>query len=222
VFINGKGSFIAMNLNQNYLTQLHQSLDNEIENLRDDAESNQVPIVDKLTLDLLKQLIRMNNAKEILEIGTAIGYSSMQFASISDGIKVTTIERNENMIMNAKVHFQEFNYQHQIRLIEADALEAYDQVNDREYDMIFIDAAKAQSRKFFELYTPLLKKGGLVVTDNVLYHGFVSNIDIVRSRNVKQMVKKVQQYNQWLMKQSHFTTNFINMDDGIAISIKGE
>lgn len=222
MFINGKGSFIAMNLNQNYLTQLHQSLDNEIENLRDDAESNQVPIVDKLTLDLLKQLIRMNNAKEILEIGTAIGYSSMQFASISDGIKVTTIERNENMIMNAKVHFQEFNYQHQIRLIEADALEAYDQVNDREYDMIFIDAAKAQSRKFFELYTPLLKKGGLVVTDNVLYHGFVSNIDIVRSRNVKQMVKKVQQYNQWLMKQSHFTTNFINMDDGIAISIKGE
>ena len=211
-----------MNLNQNYLTQLHQSLDTEIENLRDDAESNQVPIVDKLTLDLLKQLIRMNNAKEILEIGTAIGYSSMQFASISDGIKVTTIERNENMIMNAKVHFQEFNYQHQIRLIEADALEAYDQVNDREYDMIFIDAAKAQSRKFFELYTPLLKKGGLVVTDNVLYHGFVSNIDIVRSRNVKQMVKKVQQYNQWLMKQSHFTTNFINMDDGIAISIKGE
>ena len=222
MFINGKGSFIAMNLNQNYLTQLHQSLDTEIENLRDDAESNQVPIVDKLTLDLLKQLIRMNNAKEILEIGTAIGYSSMQFASISDGIKVTTIERNENMIMNAKVHFQEFNYQHQIRLIEADALEAYDQVNDREYDMIFIDAAKAQSRKFFELYTPLLKKGGLVVTDNVLYHGFVSNIDIVRSRNVKQMVKKVQQYNQWLMKQSHFTTNFINMDDGIAISIKGE
>ncbi|MEQ6086234.1 O-methyltransferase [Staphylococcus saccharolyticus] len=211
-----------MNLNQNYLTQLHQSLDTEIENLRDDAESNQVPIVDKLTLDLLKQLIRMNNAKEILEIGTAIGYSSMQFASISDDIKVTTIERNENIIMNAKVHFQEFNYQHQIRLIEADALEAYDQVNDREYDMIFIDAAKAQSRKFFELYTPLLKKGGLVVTDNVLYHGFVSNIDIVRSRNVKQMVKKVQQYNQWLMKQSHFTTNFINMDDGIAISIKGE
>ena len=222
MFINGKGSFIAMNLNQNYLTQLHQSLDTEIENLRDDAESNQVPIVDKLTLDLLKQLIRMNNAKEILEIGTAIGYSSMQFASISDDIKVTTIERNENMIMNAKVHFQEFNYQHQIRLIEADALEAYDQVNDREYDMIFIDAAKAQSRKFFELYTPLLKKGGLVVTDNVLYHGFVSNIDIVRSRNVKQMVKKVQQYNQWLMKQSHFTTNFINMDDGIAISIKGD
>ena len=88
--------------------------------------------------------------------------------------------------------------------------------------MIFIDAAKAQSMKFFQLYTPLLKKGGIVVTDNVLYRGFVSNIDVVRSRNVKQMVKKVQQYNEWLMEQSQFTTNFINMDDGLAISIKGE
>lgn len=83
----------------------------------------------------------------------------------------------------------------------------YDSVSDRLYDMIFIDAAKAQS-KIFELYTPLLRKGGLVVTDNVLYHGFVSNIDIVRSRNVRQMVKKVQQYNQWLMNQSGYTTNF--------------
>lgn len=100
-------------------------------------------------------------------------------------------------------------------------MNAFEQVNDKQYDMIFIDAAKAQSMKFFQLYTPLLK-GGIVVTDNVLYHGFVSNIDVVRSRNVKQMVKKVQQYNEWLMEQSQFTTNFINMDDGLAISIKGE
>ncbi|MEL3747118.1 methyltransferase, partial [Staphylococcus borealis] len=66
------------------------------------------------------------------------------------------------------------------------------------------------------------KKGGLVITDNVLYHGFVSNIDIVRSRNVKQMVKKVQKFNEWLMNQENYSTNFINMDDGLAISIKGE
>ncbi|NYM82792.1 methyltransferase, partial [Salmonella enterica subsp. enterica serovar Typhimurium] len=69
---------------------------------------------------------------------------------------------------------------------------------------------------------PLLKNGGLVITDNVLYHGFVSDIDIVRSRNVKQMVKKVQKYNTWLMKQKNYKTNFLNMDDGLAISIKGE
>lgn len=211
-----------MDLNQNYLTQLHQKLDTNIENLRLYAEDNQVPIVDKLTLDMIKQLIRMNHTKNILEIGTAIGYSSMQFSSVANDIHVTTIERNEDMIALARNYFQEYGYNEQIRLIEGNALETYQQVNDREYDMIFIDAAKAQSKKFFELYTPLLRKGGIVVTDNVLYHGFVSNIDIVRSRNVRQMVKKVQQYNHWLMEQSGYTTNFLNIDDGLAISIKGE
>ena len=81
-----------MDLNQDYLTQLHQRLDTNIENLRSYAEDNQVPIVDKLTLDMIKQLIRMNHTKQILEIGTAIGYSSMQFASVASDIEVTTIE----------------------------------------------------------------------------------------------------------------------------------
>ncbi|EHS70778.1 O-methyltransferase domain protein [Staphylococcus aureus subsp. aureus IS-125] len=81
---------------------------------------------------------------------------------------------------------------------------------------------KRNQRNFFEIYTPLLKHQGLVITDNVLYHGFVSDIGIVRSRNVRQMVKKVQDYNEWLIKQPGYTTNFLNIDDGLAISIKGE
>ena len=81
----------------------------------------------------------------------------MQFANISKDINVTTIERNEDMIHLAKVH-KKYRYQNQIRLIEYDALNAFEQVNDKQYDMIFIDAAKAQSMKFFQLYTPLLKK----------------------------------------------------------------
>ncbi len=81
-------------------------------------------------------------------------------------------------------------------------------VNDKVYDMIFIDAAKAQSKKFFEIYTPLLKHQGLVITDNVLYHGFVSDIGIVRCRNVRQMVKKVQDYNKSLMDQHRIYNEF--------------
>lgn len=110
-----------MDLNQDYLTQLHQRLDTNIENLRSYAEDNQVPIVDKLTLDMIKQLIRMNHTKQILEIGTAIGYSSMQFASVASDIEVTTIERNEDMLAQARHHFQEYHYEEQIRLIEGDA-----------------------------------------------------------------------------------------------------
>ncbi|TXO33563.1 methyltransferase, partial [Staphylococcus aureus] len=115
-----------------------------------------------------------------------------------------------------------YHFENQVRIIEGNALEQFENVNDKVYDMIFIDAAKAQSKKFFEIYTPLLKHKGLVITDNVLYHGFVSDIGIVRSRNVRQMVKKVQDYNEWLIKQPGYTTNFLNIDDGLAISIKGE
>ncbi|MCI2774546.1 O-methyltransferase [Staphylococcus petrasii] len=211
-----------MEANQQYLLEIHEKTNNHIEELRAYAEEHAVPIIDRLSLELVKQLIRIHQAKNILEIGTAIGYSSMQFASISDDISVTTIERDEDMIQQAKSNFEKFGYQSQIRLVEGNALEQYSNVDDQEYDIIFIDAAKAQSKKFFELYTPLLKKGGLVITDNVLYHGFVADIDVVRSRNVKQMVKKVQKFNAWLMTQENYQTNFVNMDDGLAISIKGE
>ena len=211
-----------MEANQQYLLDKHRKTDNKIETLREYAEQNAVPIVDRLSLEMIKQLIRIQRAKNILEIGTAIGYSSMQFASVSNDIHITTIERDEEMITQAKSNFETYGYSSQIRLIEGNALEQYNEVNDKQYDIIFIDAAKAQSKKFFEYYTPLLRNGGLVITDNVLYHGFVSNIDIVRSRNVKQMVKKVQKFNDWLISLENYSTNFINMDDGLAISIKGE
>lgn len=211
-----------MENNESYLLNLHKQRDNDIESLRTYAEEHQVPIVDRLTLDMIKQLIRLHKPLNILEIGTAIGYSAMQFASVASDIHVTTIERDSEMQQKALEHFKQFGYTSQIRMLQGDALEQFSKVSDRTYDMIFIDAAKAQSKKFFELYTPLLKVGGLVITDNVLYHGFVSDISVVRTRNVRQMVKKVIEYNEWLMNNQAYTTNFLNMDDGLAISIKGE
>ncbi|WP_426457158.1 O-methyltransferase [Staphylococcus cohnii] len=211
-----------MDNNQSYLLELHKENDIAIEQLRPYAVEHHVPIVDRLTLDMIKQLIRIHKPKRILEIGTAIGYSSMQFASVSKDIKVVTIERDVDMQLKAQKNFAKFGYHTQIELIEKDALEAFENIQHESFDMIFIDAAKAQSKKFFTLYEPLLKEGGIIVTDNVLYHGFVSDIAVVRSRNVRQMVKKVQEYNEWLMVQPRFTTNFLNIDDGLAISIKGE
>jgi predicted O-methyltransferase YrrM len=208
--------------NQAYLLNLLDYNSTNIEELRAYAEENDVPIVDRMTLEMIKQIIRIHKPTKILEIGTAIGYSSMQFAAIDPQIQVTTIERNEQMQAQASSNFERFNFQQQIQMIKGDALEQFDSVKNQTFDMIFIDAAKAQSKKFFELYTPLLKQNGVVITDNVLYHDFVADIDVVRNRNVKQMVKKIQKYNEWLIQNDSFTTNFLNIDDGLAISIKGE
>ena len=149
--------------NQNYLLSL-QNYDSPIDALRSIAEKNNVPIIDQLSLDLIKQLIRIHNSKHILEIGSAIGYSAMQFASVNSDIQITTIERNEAMIQEAKANIENLGYQSQIRLIEADATGALELVNDQSYDMIFIDAAKAQSQRFFELYSPLLREKGVIIT----------------------------------------------------------
>lgn len=211
-----------MDKNHLYVLSLLEHNNVDIESLRPYAETHKVPIVDKVSLEMIKQTIRLHKPIHILEIGTAIGYSAMQFASVDQNIQVTTIERDESMINLAKTNFNQFGYEQQINLIEGNALEQFESVEDKQFDMIFIDAAKAQSLKFFQLFTPLLKIGGVVITDNVLYHGFVSDIDVVRTRNVRQMVKKVQQYNEWLMQQTNFNTTFLDIDDGLAISIKGE
>ena len=213
---------LKMDNNQSYLLNLHKQTDETIESLRPYAEANNVPIVDSLTLEMIKQLIRLHKPQNILEIGTAIGYSAMQFASVSKDVHITTIERDSDMQQHAKENIRKYDFSNQVTLVEGDALEQFHNVEQESFDMIFIDAAKAQSKKFFELYTPLLKEGGVVITDNVLYHGFVSDISVVRTRNVRQMVKKVIEYNEWLMNNEAYTTNFLNIDDGLAISIKGE
>lgn len=204
--------------NRTYITQLNER--NNIDDLREYAEQHAVPIMDKVALEMVKQLIRIHQAEEILEIGTAIGYSAMHFASVNDDINVTTVERNEEMHSQAAVNIARFGYNDRIRSLLIDAAEAYEAVADREYDILFIDAAKAQSKKFFELYSPLVKRGGLIITDNILYHDFVGNIEIVRSRNVKQMVRKIEKYNDWLKEQQNYKTNFIDLGDGMSISVK--
>lgn len=191
-----------------------------IDDLIEVAKENDVPIMDKISVEFVKQLIRIQHAKSVLEIGTAIGYSALHFASVSENIHITTIERNATMYQYALKHIEQYKKAHQIRPIFKDALEAFDEVSDKEYEILFIDAAKAQSLKFFELYSPLVKKGGLIITDNILYHDFVGNIEIVRSRNIKQMVRKIEKYNTWLSENTAYDTNFIDIGDGMSISVK--
>ncbi|WP_239749206.1 O-methyltransferase [Mammaliicoccus sp. H-M34] len=204
-----------------YIEQLLFQNSSNIDELRAYATEHNVPIMDKISTEFVKQMIRIKDVRHILEIGTAIGYSAMHFASCHPNIKVWTIERSEEMYEQALTNIKQYDFEEQVQVVFADASVGYELLpNDQKFDLIFIDAAKAQSKKFFEIYEPFLNDDGIIITDNILYHGFVSDIDIVRNRNVKQMVKKVQQYNQWLMNRSDFNTTLINIGDGMAISKK--
>ncbi|MDT3994555.1 O-methyltransferase [Mammaliicoccus fleurettii] len=204
-----------------YIEQLLFQDSSNIDELRAYATEHNVPIMDKISTEFVKQMIRIKDVRHILEIGTAIGYSAMHFASCHPNIKVWTIERSEEMYEQALTNIKKYDFEEQVQVVFADASVGYELLpNNQKFDLIFIDAAKAQSKKFFEIYEPFLNDDGIIITDNILYHGFVSDIDIVRNRNVKQMVKKVQQYNQWLMNRSDFNTTLINIGDGMAISKK--
>lgn len=179
------------------------------------AEENNVPIIQKEGLNFILNYIKENEVKKILEIGTAIGYSAINMALIDENIKITTIERNKEMFSLAKKNIKDFNLEKRINIIYADALEA--EIKDK-YDLIFIDAAKAQYIKFFEKYKSNLKENGAIITDNLNFHGLANNPEEIHSKNLKALVRKINNYKEFLKENKEFKTNFYEKGDGISVS----
>lgn len=190
----------------------------EISKIRKYAEENNVPIMLDDGLNFLISYIIKNNVSNILEVGTAIGYSSIMMALSSPKVKITSIERDEKRYLEALKNIKKFNLEDRITLIYNDALSV--NLSD-EFDLIFIDAAKAQNIKFFEKFSPNLKVGGTIVTDNLNFHGLVEKDESeISSRNVRGIVRKTKAYIEYLKENPKFETTFYNIGDGISISIK--
>ena len=179
------------------------------------AKENNVPIIMQDGLEFIINYIKEHNIKNILEIGSAIGYSAINMALINANIKVTTIERNENMYAEARKNIRKFNLEKQITLVLKDALE----VNiTGKYDLIFIDAAKAQYIKFFEKFKNNLTKDGVIITDNLNFHGLTKNPEEIQSKNLKALVTKINNYKAFLKENKEFKTEFYQIGDGISVS----
>ena len=178
-----------------------------ISDLEKYAKEKHVPIMLKDGIEFLTDYISKNNIKHILEIGTAIGYSSIKMALVNKDIKITTIERDITMYNKALENVKLFNLENQINIIYSDALDI--ELNDK-YDLIFIDAAKAQYIKFFLKYKNNLNSNGVILTDNLCFHGLVEDSSNC-SRNTKQLVKKIKKYIEFLKDNEEFETEFISI-----------
>jgi predicted O-methyltransferase YrrM len=204
-----------------YLEQFNNQNENNhdfFEQLRNYAEKHNVPIIKRDSLVLIQGLLNIIDAKDMLEIGTAIGYSALSFVSFKLDLYVDTIERNELMYQEATKNVQILNKQDQVNIIFGDALEV-DNNSLRKYDVIFIDAAKAQYQKFFDKYAPLLKDNGIILTDNIIFHGCVAEQENL-SKNVRSMVKKIDMYNHYLNTLVDYNTYYIDSGDGLAITMR--
>ena len=187
-----------------------------IDQIKEYAIANNVPIMSDSGIRFLTNYIKDNNIKDILEVGTAIGYSAIMMAIVSDDIHITTIERDEKRYLEAIKNVKKMDLEDRIHLIYKDEIDV--KLNDK-FDLVFIDAAKAQNTKFFEKFEYNLNSNGTIITDNMNFHGLVlKNESEIESRNLRQLVRKIKDYKKFLENNSKYRTNFIEVGDGIAVS----
>ncbi len=183
------------------------------------AKDHNVPIMQNEGIAFLMRFIKANNIKNILEIGSAIGYSAILMASSDVDVKVTTIERDENYYMECLKNVKKCDFDKKVSVVFQDALEV-NLSDENKYDMIFIDAAKGQYIKFFEKFKYFLAPNGVIVTDNLKFHGYVGKSDEIESKNLRQLVKKIENYIEFLNNNQEFTTKIYDVGDGISISVR--
>lgn len=179
------------------------------------AKEHDVPILQEAGFEFVLKTIKEEGCQSFLELGTAIAKTSIAVAQIHPDMKVVTIERDQTMIEQAKQNISKAGVGNQITLIEADALEAE---VEGVFDCIFIDAAKAQYRRFFEKYCPHLSANGIIISDNMNFHGLVAHPERTNNRNTRQLVRKLKQYGDYLSQLDEFQTTFYDIGDGIAVT----
>lgn len=183
------------------------------------ADENHVPIIQPEVAALLKVLGKLNKPARILEVGTAIGYSSILFSGfLKPGGVIDTIERNEQMIELARKNIKTAGLQDTINVIAGDAMEVLGCL-DKQYDMIFLDAAKGQYSEFLEQSKRMLAAGGLLISDNVLYKGMIATDELVVRRK-KTIVTRMRSFLKTLCQDESFETSIIPIGDGVALSYK--
>ena len=205
------------NINYDHTSQFIEDLlnDTDFVDIRKYAIENNVPIMNSQTKELIVSILEIKNPKTILEIGTAIGYSSLCFSKYTDA-EITTIELDEKTASIAKKNFEKYNVD--VNLINDDAMKALRNINQG-FDFVFIDANKSRYLDYFKITSKLLNEGGIIIADNVLFRGEVSNDDIMEKRK-NTLVKRLRNFLAYITDLEEFTTSVIPIGDGLTLSVR--
>ncbi len=183
-----------------------------IDEIRVYGENNSVPIMSRDTITTIQRIIKDNNIKSILEVGTAIGYSTICFAST--GIdKIESIERDKERYDIAVSNVEKSG----LNNISLNLMDVFDFNTASKYDLIIIDAAKSQNRRIFEKFMNNLNENGIIIIDNLSFHGFVGKSNEIKSRNLRQMVRKIEKFIEYLKNNDEFDTEFIEVGDTLGV-----
>ena len=189
--------------------------DRDFLEIREYGQKNDIPIMNLETKEFIKTILSIQKPKTILEIGTAIGYSALVFEKYTKA-RITTIELEEKNANIARDNFRKYNKS--INLINDDAQKALNNINQG-FDFVFIDANKSHYLEYFEKSSNLLNDNGIIIADNVLFKGMVSNDDLVDKRMIT-IVKRLRNYLAYVMDRKDFKTTIIPIGDGLTLSYK--
>lgn len=209
-----------------YIGSHYSALDDDLRAFREFNEENNVPLILRETESFLSLMLELTKPENILEIGTAYGYSAVFFARKMPDSHVTTIDRNEHMIPVAQKAFEEKPEGERIDFRIGDAEQVLDQMIEerssdpsgkRLFDFIFIDAGKSHYRDFFDRAEKLAKPGALIICDNILMHGWTVDRSYEGAKRHRTNVKYMRQFIDYINGREDLTVSLLSSGDGLAV-----
>ncbi|RKD23946.1 methyltransferase [Ammoniphilus oxalaticus] len=204
------------NINR-YIEQMVPERNHLLNRLEQEAEQEKIPIIQLSSIQFIRTLLLSHRPKKILEIGAAIGYSTIWLAQAAPEAKITTIEIDQERSQRALLNFKEAGICDRVELVVGDAGDGLPE--ELRFDCLFLDAAKGQYKNYIDLYLPQLEVGGIIICDNILFKGLVAE-EHVEHKRWAPMVKKIQAFNCYLVEHPRLETSFIPIGDGLTFSVK--
>lgn len=204
-----------------YLLSLEPDLPEYLEELRETAEAAQVPIIRREAQALLRFLADLRQPKNILEVGTAVGFSACYLSELAPQAAITTVEKVPAKIAEAKKNFVRFQKE-RISLLEGDAADVLRELAEQKqvYDFVFLDAAKAQYGVYLPYLFSMLAEGGLLITDNVFQEGSLANSKFTVTRRDRTIHMRMREYVERLFAWDGLTSVLLPVGDGMAVSVR--
>jgi len=202
-----------MNYNNNNMNELL------IEEIKQKALADNVPIMEDDGINYVKQFLKDTGIKSMLEIGTAVGYSSIVFASYVEDLKIVTLEIDETRHNIAKENIAKANLNDRIIPILTNAREFE---TDEKFDVLFLDGPKAHNQQLFERYTKNLNDNGIIIVDDVYFHGYVDHPELLQTRRLKPLVRKLTKFKEDMLANPNYDSQYLEIGDGVLICKKKE
>ena len=203
---------------EKYISSFRKEQDDLINEMGIFAKEYNVPILSWQAAEFIEQLVLITNPKRVLEIGTAIAYTTIRIArNLKKNSVIHTIELSDDNIETAKDYIEQSGVGDKIKLIEGNALSVMPRLK-KKYELIFLDADKEDYKRLFDYSMVLLKRGGVIVIDNLLWHGFPAASKV--PAKYKESTKHIREFNKIFIEQPNLSTTILPIGDGIGLGVK--